>query len=321
MVKKNIKPISDSAQRALSVTTFNSKINKVEIEKLTQYQYSSSTILALTSDWNRFVDFCQSKHVHALPASITAVRMFLERESRIRKFASIKRYSVTITVIHQLHNCPCPTSHRQIHFTLAQLRNMKAGDARQANALTIQHLEQLNSILKKDASVRSIRDLAIYYVMFECALKRSELKKVLLDDLILSEQSYELIIKGHHYKLSIVASKALKNWLDYLNNSSGYIFRRIDKHDNIGSNQLDDSSIYRILRRASDLLGLDHSHRFTGQSARVGATQELKRQGFNIKDIQDFGRWLSPVMPAQYLQMTRMAEQEMSKFKIIKPWD
>ncbi|WP_413283308.1 tyrosine-type recombinase/integrase [Vibrio sp. MA40-2] len=323
MVKKNISPIIDINVKSRSTKKFNSRIVKSDMSKLTQDQYSTSSVLALTSDWNRFVDFCKSKHVHALPASITAVRMFLEHESKDRKFASLKRYSVTITVIHQLHNYPSPTSHRQIHFTLSQLRNMKNGDARQANALTVQHLEQLNCIIEKHTSLRSIRDLAIYYVMFECALKRSELKIITLDDVSLSDQSYTLIVKDHHYKLSHLASNALNKWLDYLNlnASSGYMFRRIDKHDNIGVNQLDDSSIYRILRRASDLLGLDHSHRFTGQSARVGATQELQKQGFDIKDIQDFGRWLSPAMPAQYLQMTRMAEQEMSKFKVIKPWD
>ncbi|MDB1126288.1 tyrosine-type recombinase/integrase [Vibrio algarum] len=156
--------------------------------------------------------------------------------------------------------------------------------------------------------------------MFECVLKRSHLKNLLLKDVVNIDNQWCVNLEERTYKLSPNACSALSLWIQYLNGSQGYLFRRIDKHNNIGMHQLDDSSIYRILRRASDLLGLANAHRFTGQSARVGATQELKKQGYNIKDIQDFGRWLSPAMPAQYLQMKTVADDEMTKFKVIKPW-
>ena len=213
-----------------------------------------------------------------------------------------------------------PTAHRQIQFTLSQLKIEKKGDARQANALTLQHLIKLDEILTKDATLRGHRDMAIYYIMFECVLKRSHLKNLLLKDVVNIDNQWCVNLEERTYKLSPNACSALSLWIQYLNGSQGYLFRRIDKHNNIGMHQLDDSSIYRILRRASDLLGLANAHRFTGQSARVGATQELKKQGYNIKDIQDFGRWLSPAMPAQYLQMKTVADDEMTKFKVIKPW-
>jgi hypothetical protein len=61
--------------------------------------------------------------------------------------------------------------------------------------------------------------------------------------------------------------------------------------------------------------------RFTGQSARVGAAKELEKQGYNLRSIQEFGRWLSPAMPAQYLGKENTAELEKAKFKVIKPWE
>jgi integrase len=218
------------------------------------------------------------------------------------------------------HSFPSPTSHRQIQFTLSEIRNLKSGDARQANALTSQHLVELSHLIKKENCLRSHRDLAIYYLMFECALKRSELKILSLDDVVQQENGWLINIDKTPYQLSIAATEALSRWLSHLNANHGFLFRRIDKHNNIGNHQLDDSSIYRILRRASDRLGLDKNHRFTGQSARVGATQELDKQGYNVRDIQDFGRWLSPAMPAQYLQMQQVSEAEKTRFKTIKPW-
>jgi hypothetical protein len=82
---------------------------------------------------------------------------------------------------------------------------------------------------------------------------------------------------------------------------------------------MDDSSIYRVLRNASELLSL--SINFSGQSTRVGAAQHLSKAGANIKEIQDFGRWLSPAMPYQYIGSTQLAEDEQQTFVLIRPWE
>ncbi len=319
MVKKNIQPINDLTSRKESIKTFTKQITKENIHTLSKGQYSQSSELAMASDWNRFTSFCHSKHVRPLPASVTAVRLFLESEAKERKYASVRRYSITIAAIHFLHGCPDPTANQQIRFTLSQLKLLKNGDARQASALTHKHLTILQTELLKENSVRSHRDLAIYFIMFECALKRSELKKLTFENIDQKPDQIIVTIKNARYRLSDTAVQSLSRWTSYLAGSQGYLFRRIDKHGNIGMHQLDDSSIYRILRRASDLLGLDHQHRFTGQSARVGAAKELESQGYQLKDIQDFGRWLSPAMPAQYLEKTTIAEEEMARFKIFKP--
>ncbi|WCE32635.1 tyrosine-type recombinase/integrase [Vibrio sp. SCSIO 43137] len=175
-------------------------------------------------------------------------------------------------------------------------------------------------MLSSCPEIRGIRDLSIYFVMFECALKRSELKKLQIEDISLQKSHALLRVGENKYQLSELACKAISKWVRLLYGSQGVLFRRIDKHSNIGTGQLDDSSIYRILRRASDLLGLPEHMKFNGQSARVGATKELQTQGYKLKEIQDFGRWMSPAMPAQYLEKTSTAEGEMAKFRAIKPW-
>lgn len=319
-MKKNVKPIMDETERNQSALRFNRSASIEDIERLTTGQYSYNSVVAMTSDWNRFITFCQEKQVSALPASITAIRLFLELEAKTRKFSTLKRYTVTISLLHNLHRYPDPGAHRQIKFTLQTLRLNKQGDARQANAIKKTHINQLDSLLKKDCSILSIRDLAIYHVMFECILKRSELRHLSMQQLIKQDDRTVVIVGENQYHLSADATSALDKWLALVP-KSGYCFRRIDRHGNIGQESLDDSSIYRILRRASDRLGLDKEHRFTTQSARVGAAQLLKKQGYNLKDIQNFGRWLSPAMPAQYLNKTDTAEKEMSRFRVIKPWE
>lgn len=125
--------------------------------------------------------------------------------------------------------------------------------------------------------------------MFECALKRSELKALKMNDIESYDEGYQITIKDSAYKLSQVASVALQRWLSFTGSEDELpMFRAIDKHENIRLQPLDDSSIYRILRRASDILGLADNHHFSGNSIRVGAAQELSKQGLKVREIQDF---------------------------------
>ncbi|MDN3680700.1 tyrosine-type recombinase/integrase [Vibrio tapetis subsp. quintayensis] len=267
------------------------------------------------------MEFCALKQVHCLPASVSAVRIFLESEAKQRKYSSIRRYALTIGAIHRLHSIPEPTNHRKIKLTLSQLRVDKSGDGRSANAFTCGHLDSLFTILGNSLDTKDIRDLAIYSLMFECAMKRSELKHLTNNDIVHTQSGIQLLIGDQQYVLSDRANGVLCKWLELNTVAPGNVFCRVDKHGNLYHGALDDSSIYRVFRRASDLLGLPNDLKFSGQSTRVGAARELASQGYNIQDIKDFGRWLSPAMPAQYLGRKRKAEQEIMKFTLIKPWD
>lgn len=321
-LRKNVPILTDSAIINSFVEKLNSNVTVEIIDELTGFQYSHNSLLGIYSDWNRYHAFCTKHRINTLPASITAVRRFLETESSERKYASLKRYTATLSLLHTVLNFANPIKHRQVRFTLLHLQARMAGDAKQTNAMTSSHLTQLNSLLSHDkATLKEIRDIAIYNVMFECALKRSELKSLLASDVESIDHDYQITIKDLIYKLSPVASSALERWLSFTGLEEELpVFRAIDKHENIGLQPLDDSSIYRILRRASDLLGLADNHHFSGNSIRVGAAQELSKQGLNVREIQDFGRWLSPAMPAQYVGYAGTAESEKMKFKALTPW-
>ncbi|WP_375749872.1 tyrosine-type recombinase/integrase [Vibrio sp. HN007] len=320
MSRKRLQPIENKKECELSVHRFKQQVDFTNVRTVTTGLYSKSSELAIASDWNRFVSFCHANNVSPLPASVAAVRLFLEKEAANRKYSSIKRYSVSLGIIHKVHGYPDPCLNRQVRLSIKQLEQTKKGDARQANEFTEEHLSSLYAILDKEKTNLAYRDIAIYFVMFECALKRSELKKLKIEDIEQTDLNSTISIQDNRYPLSEQASTVLKRWLKLLP-ETGVCFRRIDRHGNIGDSILDDSSIYRVLRRASDRLGMPENLRFTAQSPRVGAARELSRQGHKLKDIQIFGRWLSPAMPAQYLELKDTSESEMSKFKTIRPWD
>ncbi|MGT0149922.1 hypothetical protein ACT691_11735 [Vibrio metschnikovii] len=75
--------------------------------------------------------------------------------------------------------------------------------------------------------------------------------------------------------------------MDAIYSRDGAVFAQLIRAQCSSHRPLDDSSIYRILRRAGDLLALPHL-KFSGQSDRIGAVKELAEQGYHTKDIPKF---------------------------------
>lgn len=319
-MKKNVRVITSKVVNKQFCNQFINEVSTADFNVLTDSQYSKNSLLAQTKDWNLFTEFCRSKHVSPLPASSTAVRLYLERESRHRKYATIKRYAVTIGLVHRILDFPDPTSQAKVRETLASLRLNKHNDLKTTVPFERAHLILLKNKLETSQTIKSIRNLAIYYLMFECMLKRSELRQLTLGrDITLQHGRYVVSLGGNQYSLSDDGEKFLRRWISVRGDFDGTLFNAIDKHNNLSSSALDDSSIYRIMRSASDLLNLDVQ--FSGLSLRVGAARELAHQGVKTKDIQKYGRWLSAAMPYQHIGHRVKAANERMIFKTFKPWD
>lgn len=320
-MRKIIPNFTESQLRQESQKQFQQQITVEDMHRLTHHQYAKNSVLSMANDWNRFVAFCQSKHVCALPSSVTAVRLFLEKESKVRKFSSIRRTLITVSLIHKIHQAPDPSAHRQVLQTMGQIQRLKKGDASHANPMTQKHLNKLDTLLNQSKRAKDIRDLAIYYVMFETLLKRGQLRSLDIQHLTFNEsnQPDQIILEEMSYPLSTRASQCLSAWLGHREIPSDVLFCGIDRHGYMSDHRLNDSSIYRVLRRASELLKLPEHLQFSGQSTRIGGAQQLHGQGASVVEIQHFGRWLSPAMPAQYLGKSGLSEKEMTKFKQFKP--
>lgn len=318
-MKKNLPIITDEQVKKQTIAQFINCASLDEFAQLTSNQYSRSSLLGFTKDWNLFLEFCHLKHVAPLPASTTAVRLYLEKCGESRKYATIRRYAVTISLVHRLLNLPDPTTNSRVQSALAGLRLNKKGDSKQTESFTKEHLQTLTEQLSSSDDLQDIRNLAIYHVMFDALMKRSELKNLTAVHIDTAQTPYSIVLGEHRYPLTELGHQCLSRWLSYRNHSSNYIFTAIDRHGNVGEDRLNDSSIYRVLRKASEQLGLAVA--FSGQSLRVGAVKDLANQGVNTKEIQIRGRWLSPAMPYQYLGNRTQAELEKMKFLTIKPID
>jgi integrase len=169
--------------------------------------------------------------------------------------------------------------------------------------------------------LKALRDIAIIRTMFECALKRGQLCSLTTSNIRAYDHkntSYSVTVEGEVYTLSDSTSAIVRRWFELSGIVEGPVFRSVDRHGNIGIEPLDVSSVYRVFRLASQTLGLQIH--LSGQSPRAGAAKELSAQGKSLKEIQQFGRWLSPAMPAHYIGNQHIADNARLTFKSMKPW-
>ncbi|GHA34377.1 tyrosine-type recombinase/integrase [Photobacterium aphoticum] len=320
---KQISPIEDEQLCAESIRIFSKPLSSNdEMAALTRHQYAKNTVISFTNDWNAFVTFCHENKIPALPAKADTVHRYIEKMSASRKLASLKRYIVTISLVHRCHCLADPCSKTEIRLAMKKQQLEKHNDAQNAAAFRDEHLQQLLESYALSTKLKDVRDVAIWAVMFEAMLKRSELAALVIDDLTLHTNGLiDVTVGPNTIALSSVASKALQRWLVIGLIHEGFVFRRIDRHSNIGDNPLDHSSIYRVFRRASDELGMAKADIFSGQSPRVGAVKDLSDAGLSIPEIQEQGRWKSPAMPAQYAGNTDRHEKEVAKYVKDKPWE
>ncbi|MBC7006582.1 tyrosine-type recombinase/integrase [Photobacterium sp. BZF1] len=320
---KEIAPIQDEIECLLSIKRFTKPLDTVEsMRTLTHDKYASNTLISFKNDWNNFLAFCRSEHIPALPAKADTVHRYIEQMAKVRKLASLKRYMVTISLVHRCHNLSDPCAKSEIRLAMKKQQLEKHDDYQNAAPFRDEHLQQLIDTFELSTKPKDIRDLAIWAVMFEAMLKRSELAALSVENLYIhSSGLIDLDVNQTTISLSSIASKALQRWLVIGMIESGFVFRRIDRHSNIGDKPLDHSSIYRVFRRASDELGLGETSLFSGQSPRVGAAKDLSDAGLSIVEIQEQGRWKSPAMPAQYVGNTDRHDKEVNKFIKPKPWE
>lgn len=313
---KKILPLSTQIEITNSITLFKQhNVNLIDWKELVNNQYSHNSLLSFQNDWKTWVEYCVSINAIPLPANIANIRKFIELKSKTRKISSIKRYIVTLSLVHRLHCFNDPTRHREVRYTLNRLCTEKSGDETQATPFHLRHLRELQEKFDTSSKLKDIRDLLIWTLSLEAILKRSDLATLTFDALKKMEDQYHLHLHEQSITLSADANCIIDKWLTASNIQSGPIFRRINKHQQLGKEPMDHSSIYRVFRRAASELGLDNTLTFSGQSPRVGASRDLSNAGKSIKEIQYQGRWKSPAMPAQYVGNTQARNEAFNKFK------
>ncbi len=175
------------------------------------------------------------------------------------------------------------------HKLLTFLRNPSLDIFHPPFPITTNILQDLTNTCSIDSSI-DIRDKALLTFCFEAGgLKRSLVTNIQFNDFETLENDRLLFthpVTKHAGILSRKTSHNLLRWFELIKSQSGIIFRPVNKRGDIGSSNLSDISILRIINRRCELAGYDPSD-FNSHSLRTGFFLESARKSIPIETTQE----------------------------------
>ena len=277
--------------------------------------YAPATIRAYKANFDRFIEFCESKEVLALPANKLDVANFIRYLSeRDLKSASIRIAVASISAIHRLNEAPDPTTHPDVNIELRRMHRNLGRESKQAVGINAELLGRM--VKSTDDTLRGIRDRALLLTAYYSMCRRSELVSLTVNDLILDPESKSVKIKirrsktdqdglGKWLHLSNDSQKAILEWVKASGIQNGMLFRGVTRGQKI-TEGLSAAQINRIYKRIARMSKVDKSvvKHISGHSMRVGATQDLLKSGASLPMMMQRGRWSKADTVMRYLENT-----------------
>ncbi len=258
-----------------------------------------------------------------LPTDVTTlIRYLLEHAESLNP----RTLNVRLTALSQWHqsqgfNDPC--SKPEVRKTLKGIQRTHGKPKRKAKALRLEHLaEMLNYLYAKPDSNKKLRDLAIVQVGFFGAFRRSELVNIQVTDLSWepegliihlpkskTDQDGQGMTRAIPYGHDLVCPvNALKNWLSYSGIETGFVFRPINRWDQVKIKALIPSAINDLLKSIGSACEFDFVLDLSSHSFRRGLSTSAAREGVDFESIKNQGGWKSDAMVSEYIDEGRMFE-------------
>jgi site-specific recombinase XerD len=286
--------------------------------------YAPATIRAFRADFNTFIAHCQEHQAAPLPTNPSVISNYIDSLSD-GKFTSayIRRILVSISTIHKLNRFEDPTKDCDVQLAMRRMHRKLGRSSKQVAAITKDILQKM--LLVTGGDMRGIRDRALLQVAYDTLCRRSELVDLMAQDITknasTSQQRSCFSIKlrksktdqnsqGKWVHLSEEGSAALQEWLIAAEISEGPIFRGINRGNKI-SEKLGCGQVARIYKKIANRakINCDTIKSISGHSMRVGAAQDLLREGVSLPKIMNRGRWSKTDTVMRYVEQIAPADQ------------
>jgi len=251
-------------------------------------RHSIATRIAYETDLREFRAWAAANDLRAFPASVETVVLYLTHLANRLKPSSLARKVSAIKFEFRQAGLPSPTDAEPVKALLAGARRTKGLAPRQVSPATIDVIEKL--LATCDDSRRGHRDRALIALGFGAALRRSELARVRLEDIEVTDKGLVLTLpksktdqEGRGQQVAVLDGRRLKikqllrNWLEASGITTGLIFPLTDRH------------IANIIKSRARAAGFD-DQQFSGHSLRSGFLTSAAESGANLSRMMDISR-------------------------------
>jgi integrase len=230
-----------------------------------------------------------------VPASPESVARYLAAFDTLAA-STLRRRLAAIADAHQAAGQPDPTKHPLVRKVFRGIRRVHGARTDAATPLDIDMLARIIAALPHDLT--AIRDRALLLVGFFCALRRSELVGLTVEELDRRPDGWIITIqrsktdpygRGQYVPLPalrgpLCPTAAVTDWLAIAAIAEGPVFRTVGPDHNIAST-LHAPQVGVILRKRATEAGLD-VQRLSAHSLRSGFAVSATRAGIAAAQIQ-----------------------------------
>lgn len=256
---------------------------------------SATTLVAYEADFACWTQWCLDRNIPPMPPAPADICAFLEWCAAQGKAASTigRRVAAIAFYCKQQDMNPLPTDSQSVRIIKASIRQSINRDTVKKTPATADII--LAMMAQCDRGLIGYRDRALIAVGMGCALRRSELVALTMDDiepvkagLLITirrskhdqQGSGQFVMLPHGHLIRPV--EALNRWLGAANITKGALFRQVK----LGSSKpeegaLKGNAVSRIIKKLADRAGLD-SAEFSGHSLRSGFCTSAAESGASV---------------------------------------
>ncbi len=274
--------------------------------------YAPNTLRAYQADMREFIAYCEKRDLCPLPADPQEVASFLiSTVSQGIKASTIQRKAASISAIHRFSGLSDPTKHPEVKLCIRKINRQLGNRFDQAYPVTKDVLKKLLSACGND--LRGLRDQALLHLAYDSMRRRAELVSFRVEDLVLEGESGACLLlrrsktdqfgSGRWIHLSRETTRAITNWLEAAGIRDGYLLRGIIAKRTILPD-LGTGQVSRIFKLLAQKANLDQNvvNGVSGHSMRVGAAQDLLREGASLPQIMVKGGWTKTDTVMRYVE-------------------
>lgn len=250
-----------------------------------------------------------------LPATPQQLCAYLANLAATLAVATIERRLIGIHRAHQDRNLTSPALHVSVRQTMQGIRRTIGTAQRRVRAIVKDDLLEMLALIDQQKPVRAARDRALLLIGFAGAFRRAELVAVQYEDITVVDEGIEILLRrsktdqeGVGRTVFIPRAKgarcpvaALDQWTALSGTDSGYVFRRVTRHDTIGSRPLAGQSVALILKAAYRRSG-GNASLVAGHSLRAGYVTAAAMAGLQPFQIQQQTGHRSTTTLARYIR-------------------
>ena len=258
---------------------------------------ADATLRAYAKDFEHFARWADAHDLRAKPASPDTVALYVTDLAATYKPSTIARRVAAISVAHKHAGFASPTTHATVRSVLTGIRRTLGTAPTQAAPATIGEIRKM--VARMNGSILDLRDRAVLLLGFAGAFRRSELVALTVADL--QERADGLLVTVRRSKRDQEGQgdtkaipfgtdpetcpvRAIQAWLQAAEVTDGPLFRRVDRHGNVGEAALTGQAVSLIVKRAAERADLDPSG-YSGHSLRAGFVTTAAANGANERSI------------------------------------